>query len=163
LGIDSSTGAAAWVPVSLPPNLEVGTYDPLSLRLETVLRPADRMLGLLWQVNLAPLVFGWATDNHLLRKKEMRIKSKGAAGRLEAAYPFKPPVWNLASQVFVRGNYEMTWGSMSQRYYANSPDTPEDETGAKVSGIRTDLNYWNMELGLKLTFGSSPKKSPAFP
>lgn len=143
-----------WVSVGLPSDLKVLTYASFTARLLAGFRLLEPVLGLRWEGRLHPLTYTRSLDDHILRMKEIGMETWGVGGAIEASLPLaragKPP--RLAP--YLRAELDRSWGKMTQTYYADSGDTPEDETGTSHKGIRTTVNHWLLAAGIRLDFGS---------
>ncbi len=53
---------------------------------------------------------------------------------------------------YLRMEMDRAWGNMKQTYYADSQDTPDDETGQSVKGIRTTVSHWLVSAGFRYNF-----------
>lgn len=144
-----------WVEVALPGSLKVGTYMTYTLRTSVDLRLRDPLLGLRWESRLHPLSFSHSFDDHILRKKHIEMDCWGAGGALEASLPLGSRSPSRASSLapYLRMELDRSWGNMMQTYYADSPDTPEDETGRSTKGLRTTVNHWLISAGFRYGLG----------
>jgi hypothetical protein len=134
-----------WTPVSAPDDLLVGTYATWTLRSLLSLRTRERLLGLEWKARFVPLSYSGSVDDHVLRKKRIEMDCLGTGGSLEAGRRPAGSHW----MPYARIELERAWGRMKQTYYADSPDTPQDETGQSLSGIHTTVNTWAVTIGVR--------------
>ena len=150
-------GSSGWEHIELPNSLKVLTYFTFTLQSSLNLRAVESILGLQWEARLHPLIYSHSRDDHILRSKEIIMNCWGTGGALEASLPLK--YWNESSSPisrlipYMRTELNRTWGKMTQTYYANSSDTPEDETGQSQKGIRTSVNLWLIAIGMHINFG----------
>lgn len=142
----SGDGENPWVEVSHTEDEEVLTYKTFSARAPVSIRSLSPLLGLGWEARLHPL-YSRSEDDHVLRMKRVTMDCFGIGGALEASRPIGP----LAP--WVRMEMDQAWGKMKQTYYADSPDSPEDETGTSMRGISTSTGQWLISAGLRASFG----------
>jgi hypothetical protein len=144
--------ASHWVDVEISDSKKVMTYLNYTLQSSLSLRLQQPVFGLGWVARLNPLIFSHSLDDHILRKKEITMDCWGGGGTLEASWPLKyghrtgSPVSRLVP--YLRMEFNRTWGEMTQTYYADSPDTPLDETGQSVHGIKTTMSHWLLAAGV---------------
>lgn len=136
---------SGWSPISGPSDLRVAAYTVWSLYPLASLRPAGPWLGLDWAIRLRPAAYVRTTDDHLLRKKRILIEGWGSGGALEGARRIGKSPW----VPYARFAYERIRGKMRQTYYADSPDTPADETGESIGGLSATITAWEWGLGLR--------------
>jgi hypothetical protein len=135
--------ANGWTDFSLPDGLRVGTYGTWSAHALATARSLEPLLGLEWELRLEPLIYSGSEDDHILRKKTITMRCLGTGGSLQAGHAIGR--WTP----YARFGLEKSWGRMRQTYYADSPDSPEDETGTTFGGIRTTVNAWLLACGLR--------------
>jgi hypothetical protein len=146
-----------WMQVEYPGSIKVLTYRTWAVRSVIGLRPRDRLLGWEWESWIHPLLHTRAFDDHILRMKDIEMECWGAGAVLEASLPTGRRL-GPGGQVprfapYLRAEMERTWGNMTQTYYADSPDSPEDETGRSLGGINTSVGHWLVAAGLRLNLG----------
>lgn len=143
---------SGWDNVEIPGSEKIGSYHTYSLQSSLDFRTGKKLLGLDWEARIHPLLFVHSDDDHMLRKKEITMDCWGAGAAVEASLPLadwsREPAPVARWVPFLRAELERTWGSMRQTYYADSPDTPEDETGRSISGIATTVDLWLVGAGL---------------
>jgi hypothetical protein len=144
-GRQLSGAGPSWVSVTAPDDLKVATYRTWTLRSFLSVRTRERLLGMEWKARLQPIAYSASVDDHILRKKRIEMSCWGTGGSLEAGRRPAGSYW----MPYARFELERSWGRMEQTYYADSPDTPENETGRSYSGIRTSVNAWLISLGIR--------------
>ncbi len=153
---DSITDVTEWRHFTIPDNIKVGTYRTYDIQTSINFRSQERIFGLFWENQFHPLIFASSLDDHILRSKHIEMNTWGLGNSLEASLPLKlGPKTNSPVACFIpfiRGEFSKTWGKQTQTYYANSTDTPEDETGTSFGGISTTVNHWLISLGIHINF-----------
>lgn len=144
---------ADWVYVELPTDLKVLTYVSFTARALAGFRVLEPILGLRWEGRLHPLTYTRSLDDHILRMKEIGMETWGVGGALEASLPLGGAGKPSRLAPFLRAELDRSWGEMIQTYYADSGDTPEDETGMSQKGISTTVNHWLVAAGIRFDFG----------
>ena len=145
-----------WVRVELPASLKVLTYATFSARAIAGFRVLEPILGLRWEGRLHPLTYSRSLDDHILRKKEIEMETWGVGGVVEAFLPLGGRAGasgRMRMSPYLRAELDRSWGKMVQTYYADSDDTPDDETGTSHKGIGTTVNHWLVAAGMRLEFG----------
>ena len=134
-----------WIAISKSADTLVGTYATWSFHGLLSLRSQARMLGLDWKARLLPLSYSKSVDDHILRSKRIEMTTWGTGGSLEAGRLSAGAHW----MPYALFELERSWGRMRQTYYADSPDTPQNETGVSFGGIHTTVNAWLITLGVR--------------
>jgi hypothetical protein len=142
-----------WMKVELPADLKVLTYVAFTARALAGFRVLEPILGLRWEGRLHPLTYTRSLDDHILRHKEIGMETWGVGGALEASLPLGGAGRPSRMSPFLRAELDRSWGEMIQTYYADSEDTPDDETGTSQKGISTTVNHWLVAAGIRFDFG----------
>lgn len=150
-----SDGNGGWVDMDLSDSKRVGTYMNFRTHASMGIRLRNPILGLHWNARLHPLGYSHSLDDHILRKKTIRMDCWGTGGALEASRMINGGSRSRLSPLapFLRFEMDKAWGKMTQTYYADSPDGPEDETGRTEKGIRTSVNHWLVSVGFRWGMG----------
>ncbi len=140
----------------IPTSTEVGTFFTESFRSCLNFRSLETILGLAWNFQVQPLLYSHSHDDHLVRKKDIIMDSWGVGGNVETTLAMKG--WNarpVPTSIFLpylRLEMNRMWGNMRQTYYADSPDTPDNETGQSLRGISSTVNLWAIAGGVHVSF-----------
>ncbi|GEM_PF-3253753 len=151
-----SDNPPTWTHVDTSSSLQVGSYATYNLQSAIHFRTEESILGLHWETRIQPLIFAHSDDDHMIRKKKITMDCWGTGGAIEASLPLRQgdgePAQVARVVPYLRTELDRTWGRMKQTYYADSPDTPADETGQSISGIKTTVNFWLIAVGIHLNF-----------
>jgi hypothetical protein len=106
-----------------------------------------------WDIDgsFSPLVLVNDADDHLLRGKNSTARTRGVA--FECGSEFVYFLSNCVSLGMEGGvRYVYTRGQMTQRFYADDPGSPDDETGMVFKDIDTWIELLTGQAGIKLEY-----------